>query len=667
MNSSGRASIIVLLFFLLPPALLAQRPGDRVFHGIQVHDLRLTFEQPAWWDSLVIYSEQRNEQHLRATALINGVTLDNVGVRFKRDATYDHPHGKKPMRIGFDKYVEAQRWDGLRSVNLRNSYEDPSLMREKLHLDFCREAGIVAPRANYANVYLNGDLWGVYCLVEQVNKTFLDTGFSEDNGNLFKSQDTQGFPADLLWYGPEAPAYYDRYALQTNETANDWTDLLRFIEALNHDTDIEHVLGTQINLSNFYRALAADILFVNLDSYIDTGRNYYLYRHLYNGKFEWLPSDLNQSFGNYFVGVSGKKAELSVFHTSDARARPLVGKIFQSNALTQEYLKSFCQLFHEYFSTARLSRQIDSIANAIRPYVYADPRKQFTNAQFETNLDSDVATGSTSGAAGLKSFVALRAANIQTQLDNMNLNCPPALRRGEVVINEFMADNDSLIADPHGEYDDWIELYNNTAGDLDLGGMYLSDDARRKGKWQIPANTFIKAHGYLIIWADEDNLQAGLHARFRLSPGGESIYLSDVAGVLMDSVQYGPQTTSLARVPNGTGDFVKQPATFAANNGATEVRENSSGEPPAQYALAQNHPNPFNPSTIISYELPRASFVTLKVFDVSGREVATLVQGHQTAGRYNIRFEARAMATGVYFYKLEATGFVAVKKMLFAK
>lgn len=666
MNSRGRATITVFLL-LAPLVLYAQRPGDRVFDGIQVHELRLTFEQTAWWDSLVIYSEQRNEQDLRATAVIEGVTFDGVGVRFRRDATFDHPFDKKPMRISFDEYVETQRWDGLRSVNLRNCYDDPSMMREKLHLDFCREAGIAAPRANYANVYLNGELWGVYSLVEQVNKIFLDTSFGEDNGNLFKSQDAPGVPSDLLWYGPEAHAYYDRYALQTNEPTNDWSDLLSFIETLNFEADIENALGTKINVSNYFRALAADVLFVNLDSYITSGRNYYVYHHLYNDKFEWIPSDVNQSFGNYFVEVPGKKEELSVFHTGDPNSRPLVGRVFQSNRLKQEYLKSLCQLFRDYFSAARLSRSIDSVANVIRPYVHADPRKQFTNAQFEANLDSDVDTGTASGAAGLKSFLALREANVKAQLDDMNLNCPPSLKRGDVVINEFMADNDSLIADPEGEYDDWIELYNNTAGELEVGGMYLSDDARRKRKWQIPANTVIAAHGYLIVWADEDRLQTGLHARFRLAPSGDSIYLSDVAGVLMDSVEYESQTTGMARVPNGTGDFVEQPATYATYNGGTGVSEHPNGNLPAEYALAQNHPNPFNPATIISYDLPKTSFVTLKVLDVSGREVATLVRKHQTAGHYDVRFEARAMATGVYFYKLEANDFVAVKKMLFAK
>ena len=83
--------------------------------------------------------------------------------------------------------------------------------------------------------------------------------------------------------------------------------------------------------------------------------------------------------------------------------------------------------------------------------------------------------------------------------------------------------------------------------------------------------------------------------------------------------------------------------------------------------MEQNYPNPFNPTTVIRYTLPEASVVTLKVFDVLGREVSTLVHGRQTAGNYNIPFDARALPTGVYFYRLTAGGFSDTKKLMLVK
>jgi len=88
---------------------------------------------------------------------------------------------------------------------------------------------------------------------------------------------------------------------------------------------------------------------------------------------------------------------------------------------------------------------------------------------------------------------------------------------------------------------------------------------------------------------------------------------------------------------------------------------------PASFALSQNYPNPFNPSTVISYQLPVTSQISLKVYDVLGREVATLVSERKAAGNYSVTFDASKFSSGVYFYKLQAGNFVQTKKMLLVK
>jgi L-ascorbate metabolism protein UlaG (beta-lactamase superfamily) len=88
---------------------------------------------------------------------------------------------------------------------------------------------------------------------------------------------------------------------------------------------------------------------------------------------------------------------------------------------------------------------------------------------------------------------------------------------------------------------------------------------------------------------------------------------------------------------------------------------------PAEYSLGQNYPNPFNPVTVISYQLPAVSNVILKVYDVFGREVTTLVNEKKPAGSYNVQFNASRMASGVYFYRLTTESFSQVKKMLLIK
>ncbi len=88
---------------------------------------------------------------------------------------------------------------------------------------------------------------------------------------------------------------------------------------------------------------------------------------------------------------------------------------------------------------------------------------------------------------------------------------------------------------------------------------------------------------------------------------------------------------------------------------------------PKSFQLMQNYPNPFNPSTIIRYELPAYSTVTLKLYDVLGKEVSTLVNGERSAGHYEVRFNAADLRSGVYFYTLRAGNFMQTKKMLLVK
>ncbi|RCK72084.1 MAG: Cell surface protein [Ignavibacteriae bacterium] len=99
----------------------------------------------------------------------------------------------------------------------------------------------------------------------------------------------------------------------------------------------------------------------------------------------------------------------------------------------------------------------------------------------------------------------------------------------------------------------------------------------------------------------------------------------------------------------------------------SERNDRKQGETPDKYLLSQNKPNPFNPVTTISYALPEPGFVTLKVYDVLGRELSTLVNEYREAGYYDISWDASSQPSGVYFYKLQSGNFTSVKKMLLMK
>ena len=147
------------------------------------------------------------------------------------------------------------------------------------------------------------------------------------------------------------------------------------------------------------------------------------------------------------------------------------------------------------------------------------------------------------------------------------------MERSLVVINELMAGNNTTIADPQGDYDDWLELHNPTDTPVILTGMYLSDKEDNPTKWEFPENTEISANGYIIVWLDENGEDApdGLHANFKLSKGGETVILVDTdanGNTVLDSITFGEQEDDVAfgRLPNGTGDFQVVVATPGSPN-----------------------------------------------------------------------------------------------------
>ena len=102
-------------------------------------------------------------------------------------------------------------------------------------------------------------------------------------------------------------------------------------------------------------------------------------------------------------------------------------------------------------------------------------------------------------------------------------------------------------------------------------------------------------------------------------------------------------------------------------NVVTGIEDSKEKVIPEQFSLSQNYPNPFNPSTTISFSIPTSEYVLLKVFDVLGKEVATLVNDEKSAGKYEIKFDATGLSSGVYFYQLRTGSYDFIRKMLLLK
>jgi spore coat protein CotH len=208
-----------------------------------------------------------------------------------------------------------------------------------------------------------------------------------------------------------------------------------------------------------------------------------------------------------------------------------------------------------------------------------------------------------------------------------------------VVINELLAQNTAGSTDEAGDYEDWVELYNNNNYEVNLSGYNLSDDTTALNKWQFPSGTIIPANGYLIVWCDNEASEGALHASWRLSVGGESVSLTDANQNLVDQIVFGAQTTNMgfARVPNGTGNFVIQAPTFNANNqGNLAINE---------YETTTN--------SMLVYPNPASEMVNVVLKDVSNNQpikvynqLGQLVL--QSEANYQTVINVSALSSGTY-------------------
>lgn len=212
----------------------------------------------------------------------------------------------------------------------------------------------------------------------------------------------------------------------------------------------------------------------------------------------------------------------------------------------------------------------------------------------------------------------------------------------EVVINELMASNNETAADEYGEFDDWIELYNNSSNTVDLSGYLLSDDINLPAKWALPLGTTIGPGEYLIVWADgDDGSQIGLHTNFELDAGGEYVILSDPTGIPINSIQF-PEVYdngTYGRYPNGTGGFIPMASTFAAENSYTSV-----GVEEEVLSSLNLFPNPT--TDYIQLDWGSADSRLLQIFDLSGKKLleqtvesnGQIDVAHFSAGTYVVHF-----------------------------
>lgn len=247
---------------------------------------------------------------------------------------------------------------------------------------------------------------------------------------------------------------------------------------------------------------------------------------------------------------------------------------------------------------------------------------------------------------------------------------PQRSQQPKLFINEFMASNSTTIADPFGEFDDWVEIYNGDTVSVSLNDFYLSDNFNLPSKWQLP-NQLLAPGDFLLIWADDDPTQGAVHAPFKLDRDGEQIGIFAADSSVVDTITFGFQETdiSLGRPQDGAVGFVpiSSPTPGASNGSPTGIGDTDNN--PDGFQLSQSYPNPFNGSVTIPFSLAKQSEVELAIYSTLGQRIRTITSGSLPAGVHRYQWDARSddgltVSSGVYFVSLKLTADASAKPLL---
>lgn len=553
------------------------------FDDSYVHDLYITFDSANWQSILAVsHATDSEDPYFEADFSADGVTIENVGVRYKGNSSFSTTRIKNSLKIDFNEFDltdTSPTFFGMKKLNLNNNYNDPTQMREKLVMDFASNFVKGVGRTVYTNVYINGELIGLYTAVEQIDKTFVQSRFgSDEDGNLYKgsasddlNDPSADFGSDLTYLGANQVSYEDFYQLKTNETANDYTNLIEFIDVLNNTSaaNLPAAIEPLLDVPDALAGMAINNLFANIDSYSGAAHNYYVYERGDTGLFTHIFWDLNESFGTFsqFTSRNQLMTSLSPFWVpvasgppgTPAEERPLMSSLWEVDEYSQSYLRDLAEMLRCGFDTTSASTRINELADLIRSHVAADPNKQYLSSQFEVNLNSNITSGNRT-LYGLSSFVTSRANYLSSVLNTYASTT-------DIRLNELLVSNTATNQDEAGDFDPWVELYNPGPGQVTLSGLYLTDSAGNLTQWSIPA-TVLDDGEFMTVWMDGETSEGSYHASFSTSAVGGALYLTN-GSTIIDTLVYGALSDDFtsARLPDGEGDFAltDQPSFGVAN------------------------------------------------------------------------------------------------------
>ncbi|MBI5217628.1 MAG: CotH kinase family protein [Bacteroidia bacterium] len=401
---------------------------DDFYDITNVQEIRIYFNEANWRHVLdSLFTNIGESGRLAGDVTINGKQFKNAGIRYKGFSSYDADNKKNPFNIDLDYTIENQNYKGYKKIKLSNVIGDPSFVREVLSYEIARKY-MPASKANFANVYVNDTLQGLYTNVEAVDKIFVKTRFGSKSNSFFKGSPAHlvaacnGANANLAYKGADTTVYKSLYKMESD---SGWNELIHLTYVLNNQTD------SIANVLNIDRALwmhAFNYALLNMDSYIGYSQNYYLYKDD-NGIFNTIPWDFNLSFGSfrfsdgtclninppyYCINIPNMK-KIDPLRLMNYSYRPLFKNLLLNSSSMKMYLAHMRTIVNENLKNAEYYTKGKIIQNIINTHVQNDLNKFYSYDFFITNFDTTTGTGdSFHQIPGIKDIVNGRVAYLDT-------------------------------------------------------------------------------------------------------------------------------------------------------------------------------------------------------------------------------------------------------------